>query len=283
MKSHKKLTAIVEDVVIALLIVSAVFFGWKSRLFGNPTAKTSDLFDWLGIRTLSADSADETPALTAAAIPLCIVVTNQDRDHYGVRYDMDEIEALYGKSVVIFGEALGSAGEAEEISESEWRTALLSCGVYYEYLSPVELSLLSEWYGGEITADWGDIPVRRLCVVAGDDGNRLYFMDDDSGGFYAADAAPSARITTLAEASGINSTFFAFEMDDTYESPDSYTVLNLDMISYPVVEAADPLQDDETLRSVLVSLGIIDQNSYTRGTQRCSSMKTAYACTRTER
>ena len=268
MNNHKKLSGIITNIVIVLLVVSAVFFGWKSRLFGNASAQTNDIFNFFGSLVVGNENAGQAATQTAASKPLCIVVTNAEGEHFGVKYNMDEINALYyGKTDLIFGEALGSALTAEKVTEAEWRDALLFCGVYFEYITPVKLSVLDGWYGSEISGDWGEFSVRRLCVATEEGKNRLYFLDEDSGDFYAADAAESNRIAVLAESVGINSTVFASEMSGDYKSPDCYTLLKLDVTGYPVVEVKNPLAYDAVLSDVLLNLGISEQekSSYTDG------------------
>ena len=185
----------------------------------------SDIFSALGSLASDAENDEEAAAqFTEAAKPISIVVTNADGEHYGVKYDMDEISALYSKTVLIFSEALVSAPEAERVTETVWRDALLSCSVYFEYHAPVKLSVLDGWFGSEISGDWAEISVRRLCVVAGNENNSLYFMDEQSGDFYAAETEASGGVAEVSDSVGINSTLFAFELDDGYTSPDCFTL-----------------------------------------------------------
>ncbi len=265
MSRHKPISTKIKNIVIVVLLVSAVFLGWKSRLFGNFSARTNDVLDWFGSVGAGGDDTGQAAQFTEASKPMCIVVTNAERDHYGVKYDLDELGVLYGKTVLVFSEALGSASAAGQVSREVWEKALKSQSVYFEYLSPVKLSVLAGWYGSEITGDWGDFSVRRLCVVDGGDQNRLFFMDEDTGDTYAADTMPSGRIADLAVSSGINSALFAFDVNGGYESPGRYTLLLLDDASHPVVNAVNPLANEDTLNQVLLNLGRgeHDKSSYT--------------------
>jgi hypothetical protein len=264
---HKPISTTIKDIVIVLLVISAVFLGWKSRLFGNSAAQTGAVLDWFGSVRADGEDTGQAAQFTEAAKPMCIVVTNAEGDqynHYGVKYDMDEIDVLYGKTVLIFSEALGSAPAAGKVSQADWETALKSRGIFFEYLSPVKLSVLAGWYGSEITEDWGDFRVRRLCVVDGGDKNRLFFVDEETGDYYAADTMPSGRIADLAEASGINSALFAFDVNGGYGLPGRYTLLLLGDAGHPVVNAVNPLANEDTLNQVLLNLGIgeHERNSY---------------------
>ncbi len=264
MNRPKSAVGKIKNTVIVLLVISAVFFGWKSRLFGNSTAKLSAVFDVLA----SINSEDENAALamyTEASKPMCIVVTNAEGDHYGIKYNMSEIGALYdGKTVLAFSEAFSSAQEPEKVTVAEWETALTSSGIYYEYISPIKLSVLDGWYGTSLSGDWSSISVRRLCVATGEDDDRLYFIDEDTGEYYAADTEKNERITEMVESSSINSTRFAFELNDAFQPPECYTLVFLDDAGHPAVNVTNPLVDEELLNNVLLDLGLYepDQSSY---------------------
>jgi hypothetical protein len=96
---HKPISTKIKDVVIVVLIVGAVFLGWKSKLFGNFSAKSNDVLDWFGSVGAGGEDTGQTAQFTEASKPMCIVVTNAEGDHYGVKYDLDEIGVLYGKTV----------------------------------------------------------------------------------------------------------------------------------------------------------------------------------------
>ena len=268
MNKKKRASGRIKDIVIVLLLLSAVFWGWKSRLFGNSSAQMSDVFSMFeNVLAVAEEQAEDETLITEAAKPLCIVVTNADGEHYGVKYDMDEIGVLYSKTVLIFSEALVSATAAERVTEAQWRQALMSGSVYFKYASPVKLSVLDGWYGSEITGGWSAFSVSRLCVVDEGETCSLYFIDEDTGDYYAAVSSVSSRIAELADSVGINSTFFAFELDSGYLSPGCYTLLKLDETGYPVLEAVNPMEEDDALESVLMNLGISEyqESSYTEG------------------
>jgi hypothetical protein len=144
----------------------------------------------------------------AAAKPITIAVTGGGGLHYGVRYDTKELSSVYEYAAPILSAALNAAAAPSEINESEWQAALLSQGVYFEYMSPVSLSVLAGWFGAETAGSWGDMEVRRLCVAEAGRGTLLFFQQYDTGRFYAASTEAGSGLGVLADSIGTNSAVF---------------------------------------------------------------------------
>lgn len=255
----------IKNVVIILLILSAVFLGWESRLFGNTTAGVSGITELYNSIIMGSGAEKNAEKKTAGAvIPVCIAVTNSDGAHSTVKYDMTELGRLYDKTVKILSEVLSSSRTPSEVDPSAWQSALTSPGIYFEYLSPVKLSVLSKLIGTEQTRSWGSIPVRRICVSYQNGKNRLFFCDCNTGKIYAADTAASDGVDGLTESVGINSAIFAFERGiQTLKDP--YCLLTTDVSEHPEIEVKNPLSDDKTLKDVLVGLGVSEhpKSTYT--------------------
>ena len=130
---------------------------------------------------------------------MSIAVTSGAGAHYGSKYDLDIIDDIYENAILIFRDALGTAQTPEKTLETDWRAALLAPGVFFEYMSPMRLSVLDGWFGAEIAGEWRTVYVRRLCVAVVDGAPLLYFQDDETGFFYVAetDALPEdiAKLT----------------------------------------------------------------------------------------
>lgn len=256
MNKHRHVSEKVKNIVIMLLLISAVFLGWQSQLFGNSSVKLSVLTYLVDDGASSAGSGAQDPGSKeiGEARPVGIAVTNSAGAHYGARYDMDEIRRLYNDTVLIFGRALGSAQTRVIINEKDFRASLLAPGVYYEYASPMRLSVLDDWFGTQIDEDWKSLLTRRLCLAAVDGALSLYFQDADTGLFYAAGTAVSPEsITKLNDVYGTNNTSFAFE-SLKQDLKDPYTLMMPDA-AHPVIEAVNPLTGDK-LTEVLRTLGV---------------------------
>ncbi len=236
----------VKNIIIILLVVSAVLLAWESRLFGNSSVKLSGLFNMIDDKAVSSDNsgaqADEQKT-TGQARPISIAVTGSDGSHFGAKYDMAEVGSIYDKTVQLFGEALVSSHVPDEIDEQTWRESLESPGIYFEFMSPIPLSILHKWLSAEVTAGWAELSVRRLCLAAKSGRSILYFQDTD-GKFYAKDTdVATDKIVNLTETKTQNKAFFAYEKIST-ALKDPYSLLIPEISEHPLINATNPLTDE---------------------------------------
>ena len=275
-----KSTRVVEwtkTALIVLFAISAIVLGWRTRLF-NDIVNTIPLFGNVAesMRGM-AGTGGETGGvpLKEAARPLCIVITNEDGERYGVRYDTDARNAVYDRTSSIIGEALGSAAALSEISELEWRTALSGLGVYYEYKSPVCLSVLDGWLRARMTEPAEELTTRRIIVAIGDDRSRIYFQDHQSGLFYGADTASAAGKAQELEIYSENGARFAYELGSAGSDNAPYMLIMPDNDHAEVysVSAGTPM---ELLNITLAAMGHSSETYRTlpegEGALRCVGM-----------
>lgn len=257
-----------------MLIISAVFLGWESRLFGNSSVKLSALFNLAEDGTAGYGNGDVQDSIKKAIgepRPVSVAVTGSTGAHYGAKYRLDEIGLVYNMTAQIVGEALGSAQTPTKADEQSWRAALTSPGIYYEYMSPMPLSVLVGWFGEDVAWNWEDLPVRRLCVAEDDGKNRLYFQDDITGAFYSADTAIKAdSLTIAAETYAANNAYFAFEIISTPALKAPYVLLMPDVSDFPLIEVTNPLNEANKLVDVLQYLNVSEHRKpiiYADGTR----------------
>ena len=194
-----------------LLAASAIVLAWQTKLFDDLISAVP--FFGSVADLMRGTTATETggTSLKEAARPLSIVITHQDGGRYGVKYDIDERNAVYERTSSIFSESLGSASPPVEISEGEWRAALSGPGIYFEYMTPVSLAVLNGWLGVRMPETAQDMLIRRLSVEIGEDRNRIYFQEHESGLYFGADTASTAGKAQELGAYNPNGAMFAFE------------------------------------------------------------------------
>jgi len=241
--------------LIVLLTVSAVFLAYRSGLF-NDFFSAAPLFESVAglVRGTSGTSEPSGSAIKEAARPLVIVITGEGGWRYGVKYDTESRNALYDRTSSILGEALGSAAQPNEVSEEEWRTALTGPGVFFEYIMPVNLSVLDGWLGVRMSLAEENVPLRRILVSFGTERNRIYYQNGDNGLFFGADTASTAGIAQDLESHSSNGAFFAFETDIAGSAHAPYMLI-MPGNEHPNLSAALPGGPGEPMDEVLAALG----------------------------
>ncbi|MDR0491086.1 MAG: hypothetical protein LBH28_07580 [Oscillospiraceae bacterium] len=254
MNSTRRAVERLKTALIVILLASAVLLGWRTGLF-NDFFSSFNLFGDAA-EFIKGSSGSETGGLIAreATRPLCIVITNADGGHFGVKYDVETRNSIYSRTCGIFGDALGSASDFTEISEVEWREVLSGSGVYYEYAEPVKLSLLSAWIQPQIANFAWDSVFCRVCVAFGEDKNRIYYQDSDSGLFFGADTASAAGKTHELEMFGANNAQYAFETGIKAAANAPYLLI-MPGSDYSDVAAAASGSSEELLATALAAFG----------------------------
>jgi hypothetical protein len=188
-----------------------------------------------------------------AARPCAIVVTGAGGARAAAKYDDDARDALYERTGSILNEALTSASAPEKCAESEWREALSSPGVMFEYYSEIPLSLARVWLGA--AAEDAGISVHRLCLVFSDGPSSLYYEGSD--GFYRAETASLAGEKTVP---ATYSDFVEYEFERDARSAAPYLWLT-DGSEHRTASVTNPLSAEGAAGAVLSAFGIGGQQS----------------------
>ncbi|MCL2409974.1 MAG: hypothetical protein FWC96_10270 [Oscillospiraceae bacterium] len=259
MSKSKKIAEWAKTVLIVLLSISALLLGWRTELF-NDFFRAIPFFG--NVAGLVAGGAAEpgTGMILEAARPLAIVITDENGVRHGVRYDSVERNSVYDRTGSIFAEAIGTMAEPVEISEEAWRTALSKPGVYFEYITPVRLSVLDSWLGVRMPGFVRDMPLRRIFVAFGGDMNRLYFENAVSGAFYGADTASGRRIPETYDP-GSNGAMFAFETGIAAAENVPYMLI-MPGYTHPFVRAVIPGSSQEQLDAVLSAFELTGETTH---------------------
>ena len=254
MTTGRKIIEWAKTILIVILTISMVVLAWHTQLFDDVAASIPLFGNFAGLgRAVPAAELGETVVMEAAR-PLVIVITHDKGERFGAKYDTDIRNEVYDWTGGIIGEALGSAGAFEEISREKWREALSAPGVFFEYFTPVWLSVLNDWLGARLAHIEEDILLRRIFVVFGDDSNRIYLQDIQSGNFYTAQTASVARKAPQLEALRDNGARFAFETGSAGSENAPYMLI-LPGIKHPQVAAGPALGAEEILYIVRNAFG----------------------------
>ena len=244
----------VKTALIVILTVSALILLWQTRLlkdfigevpfFGNASGAA------YGATPGDADNLIEKEA----ARPLTIVITEQNGERFGVKYDDETRNAAYDRTSSIFAEALGSMSELTVITEDEWRAALGGSGVFYEYAVPIRLSILDGWLRSRMPETEEDFLLRRVFVAFGEDRNRIFFSEHENALFYRAETASSAGMTQDIAAYNANGALFAFETELKAAENAPYTLI-MEGNLHPLVNSESAGTAEELLEAAKNAFG----------------------------
>ena len=254
MTNRRKIIEWCKTTLIFILTVSMVLLGWQTQLFNDVAASLPLFGNFTGLgRTTTTVEIGETIVMEAAR-PLVIVITHEDGGRFGAKYDADLRNEIYDWTSGIIGEALGSAAAFQEISQDRWREAISAPGVFFEYFSPVWLSVLNSWLGARLAYIGEDILLRRIFVAFGDESNRIYLQDIQNGNFHFAQTASFARKAQELETLRENGARFAFEIGSAGSESAPYMLI-MPGAKHPVVAASSASSAEEILYIVRNAFG----------------------------
>lgn len=264
MTGSKRAIELIKTFLIILLTLSALLLAWQTRLFNEVFAAIPLYGNLVELVRGSAGGVTEQggASLKEAARPLSIVITNEEGGRFGLKYDTEARNAVYERTSIIIGEALGSASAPSEISEDEWRSALSGHGVYYEYITPIRLSVLDGWLGAKMPETTQDILLRRIFIAFGEERSRLYYQDHGSGLFFGMDTASAAAKAQELEIYSANGAEFAFETGVAGSENAPYMLI-MPGSDHPEVRVTAVGSAEELLEKALYAFGHLGETYHT--------------------
>ena len=235
---------LIQNIAIALLSVSAVLLFAQLQLYNLDTREDSRYLDRL-MGTLPADTPTELREFPA---PVRVVLT----DSYGRYGSLGFTTNSDGFAALGLREALSSVQSLVPVSEDSFRAALSGVSIYFDFLDPLPLSVLTEMIGVEDAALTGS--ARCLLLSAGaDETVRLYLWDGaDSvrSGTVSASVLSREALAETVSQSGYSGVSFAFddvEADPLYSQLFPLSVLPTELPELPVLSAVSPLSETDWL------------------------------------
>lgn len=230
-----------QNIAIALLSVSAVFLFAQTQLYNLGVGIGSSYFDRLA-GTPSNAGAGTSGQLSELDAPVRVAVTGAYGRYVNVTLTTADKEVFSPLSTLLCG-VLGSARVEGTCSSQEFLDALSGTSVYYDFLSPLPLSVIA----GFVDADWaGEVSARWLAVSSYEDAVYLYLLDDEDCCLRCATAVPAETLVETVSRYELGNGVFAFdraETDSSYQALAPCSLLLTDQPALPVLSAATPLSD----------------------------------------
>ena len=194
-----------QYIVITLLTVSAVVLFLQTQLYHLGAERYKAFF---GISAAQADTAgsDSTMGLVA---PVRVAVSNPYGRYADVAMRTDE--ESFSAPGRILREAFLSAGESAPCTEERFRAALNGTSVYYDFLNPLPLSVLSALTGAETAGE--DTVARALAVSAERSGAALYLWDGGETYLRCETAVAADSLENAVNRFEMSGAYFAYESE----------------------------------------------------------------------
>ena len=220
----------VKNVIIIVLAVSAVFLGSRTGMYSqlfraSPFISSAARYVSELLNGGHQASGTSVKAYSQAAKPFAVASRAPGEGMYAAIWDADELELQYDSFSAALGEALGSAGDAEEITEQTYRSSLEndSC-VYFDFYYPQQLSLLAGWLGTSMAS--GHSASAVLLAEDQELASVLCYKDDATGKFYRCATQLSwSSVSTKLTGHGSTPVSFSYMLGYGASGMDPYAII----------------------------------------------------------
>ncbi len=258
---HRWIEAGKNVVIVALLLCSVVL----TLYIISPGPLTElpgirQLVQLFSPRSEAAQLQVRQSTVSEAVRPTALSV-NTENGRTTWQYSFDASDSGYDSLGRWLGQALGTSGTTQALSDDEW-IALLSCtGIYFRYPGSVPLDALADWLGAD--SYFSGIVAQAIVVAVRQD--RVLLSWNDSAEYYSCTTQISAAALTQAlQGYGGDGSLFAFEGSEAYPqlsflAPD--TLLNPSAPSLKNVSVQSSLSFENT--AVTLGFNPYGESGYT--------------------
>lgn len=236
-----------QNILITLLSFSAVVLFIFTQINNRSLTFSS-------ISTGTAASGPVSSESSSFAVPVRIAVSGSYGRYSSVSLSTDTTSEEFAPLGTLLGEVLDTAQSYTVCSKTQFFSALKGSSVYYDFLSPLPLSILGGLAGTE-----GDesLAVRYVVITAGkEDQVLLHLWDGDDLFLTGSTALSAADLDALISSYEQGNAFFALDGIREYaDYTQSLHPLSLFLpdadLSLPVLTATNAFSDSDTLLSSL--------------------------------
>ena len=238
----------IQNLAITLLSVTALLLFSRTELFSLGMRAFGGYMDQLVAYT--APSSNAASPLASAAAPVRVAVTGEYGRYGNITLTTDNTED-FSSLRSLLREVLGSARNFVACTSGDFLSSLDSVGVYYDFLTPLPLSILSELMGASGGEE--EILARYLVVVPyGQDAVRLYLWDGEVQYSVCSTAVTVSSLTEVISHYELGNAFFAFESSLPHSDDVApCSLLPNTLPELPTLTATSALPEEDTLLSAL--------------------------------
>ena len=236
----------IQNITIALLSVTMVLLFTRTQAFILGTE--SEFFTSLSASAPQADSSSAGHG-TALSAPVHVAVTGPYGRYGNITLTTtDEDFAILGR---LMRDAFDSAGPFSICDKTEFLSALKNTSVYYDFLSALPVSVLSEMSGLSKEIDES---ARRLVIGKVGDEVILYLWGDGDRCLRASTAISPADLESAADSYELGNAVFALDIIEEYPQAQNLSPCSLfleETPTFPVLTSEVPSFSISQLLSTL--------------------------------
>jgi hypothetical protein len=237
----------IQNITIAVLTVSAVLLFVQNQVYHLGTSsRFSQLLSGPEVQVTSVVTPHQDDSSLNAPVRIAVASTY---GRYGdVAMTTDHGDFLFLRQLL--EQALGSAQTMSISSSHAFMSALNGTSVYYDFLSPLPLSILADL--AQTSLDEHLISARHL-VIAEENGTVLLHLWDGGTHYYRSNTALSAEdLEETVRHYELGNAFFAFESTEDYMS--AATPLSLFLEESPLLPELSASAQISDRTQLMVSL-----------------------------
>lgn len=242
MSKKRRIIEGLKDLLIAILVCSALWLAWESRMF-----RVSGVLE---TARPGRQSEIQSGSRGTSVTPLHMAVMNQS-GCYGVQYDSGALSAVFDRMAPMLNEALSGAEMPRPITREEWEKLLVSApGVYFDLQGAMPLGALAGRLSGQedltLTAR-----VRHLLLTTDErDDVVLTYRDEDSGQYALCRTGLVSQSQLQSAVSQVqpNGAIFACQAADYAQMLAPYTIITAHTPAPKEYAATNPLPAEEEQR-----------------------------------
>lgn len=240
-KAQRDRKNVVQNTLIALLSISALLL-FLDVFHVFPDSSFSSLFSG------NSSSVEESAVtkLTDLSAPVNIAVTGA-YGRYG-NLSLTTTDEDFSALGTLLREALGSSGKFAACTKNQFRAALSSTDVFYDFQAILPLPVLGGLVGSSVKN--ASISARYVALCAEEDGVKLYFSDGASY-FCCSTQTPKTDLAKAVNRYQLGNASFAFELNSAQKLAPYSLFLTGEQPAYARLTAANPLTDTTALFKAL--------------------------------
>lgn len=246
MSEHtRKRRDFIQNITIAVLCVSAVLLFAQTQIYN--LGINSSLFSFLSEHDLQVApvSPGQTDTLLTAPVRIAAASAFGRYGNVTLSTGDDAFEPLRG----LLEQALASADDLTDSGQEEFLAALETTGMYYDFLSPLPLSVLAELVR---TAGEEAVSARYLVVSGVESGVTLYLWDGAQSYYRCGTSISPESLEQIVNQYELGNACFAFECEDPNAQAAAPQSLFLEETpTLPQLTISIPLADTDRLLTAL--------------------------------